>query len=147
MVRACERSEQARLPPGYRLPPLMLTDDEAAAVVIGLLAAERLGQPMAGISTALAKIQRVLPAALSERVAALRQTLGFTQYQRKPAVADPMDPINSRDPEARSEHHIRTDRGSWSAIPEATRRSAGRHGDEVAGPAGLEEGPRALRRP
>ncbi len=29
----------------------------------------------------------MLPAALSERVAALRQTLGFTQYQRKPAVA------------------------------------------------------------
>jgi predicted DNA-binding transcriptional regulator YafY len=76
-----------RLLPGYRLPPLMLTDDEAAAVVIGLLAAERLGQPVAGITTALAKIQRVLPAALGERVAALRQTLGFTQYQRKPAVA------------------------------------------------------------
>jgi predicted DNA-binding transcriptional regulator YafY len=76
-----------RLLPGYRLPPLMLTDDEAAAVVIGLLAAERLGQPVAGISTALAKIQRVLPARLSERVAALRQTLDFTQYQRKPAVA------------------------------------------------------------
>jgi predicted DNA-binding transcriptional regulator YafY len=76
-----------RLLPGYRLPPLMLTDDEAAAVVIGLLAAERLGQPVAGISTALAKIQRVLPTALSERVAALRQTLGFTEYQRKPAVA------------------------------------------------------------
>jgi predicted DNA-binding transcriptional regulator YafY len=66
-----------RLLPGYRLPPLMLTDDEATAVVIGLLAAERLGQPVAGISTALAKIQRVLPATLSERVAALRQTLGF----------------------------------------------------------------------
>jgi predicted DNA-binding transcriptional regulator YafY len=76
-----------RLLPGYRLPPLMLTDDEAAAVVIGLLAAERLGQPVAGISTALAKIQRVLPATLSERVAALRQTLDFTQHQRKPAVA------------------------------------------------------------
>lgn len=76
-----------RLLPGYRLPPLMLTDDEAAAVVIGLLAAERVGQPVAGVSTALAKIQRVLPAALSERVAALRQTLGFTQHQRKPAAA------------------------------------------------------------
>jgi predicted DNA-binding transcriptional regulator YafY len=76
-----------RLLPGYRLPPLMLTDDEAAAVVIGLLAAERLGHPVAGISTALAKIQRVLPATLSERVAALCQTLDFTQHQRKPAVA------------------------------------------------------------
>ena len=76
-----------RLMPGYRLPPLMLTDDEAAAVVIGLLAAERLGHPVAGIATALAKIQRVLPAALSERVAALRQTLGFTQRQQSPAAA------------------------------------------------------------
>lgn len=75
-----------RLLPGYRLPPLMLTDDEAAAVVIGLLAAERLGQPVAGMATALAKIQRVLPTTLAERVAALRQTLGFTQFQRKSAV-------------------------------------------------------------
>jgi hypothetical protein len=78
-----------RLLPGYRLPPLMLTDDEAAAVVIGLLAAERLGQPVAGIATALAKIQRVLPAALSERVAALRQTLGFTPHQQRTAAAVP----------------------------------------------------------
>jgi predicted DNA-binding transcriptional regulator YafY len=76
-----------RLLPGYRLPPLMLTDDEAAAVVIGLLAAERLGQPVAGLAAALTKIQRVLPTALAERVAALRQTLGFTQHQKKPAVA------------------------------------------------------------
>jgi biotin operon repressor len=79
-----------RLLPGYRLPPLMLTDDEAAAVMIGLLAAERLGQPVAGMSTALAKIQRVLPTALAERVAALRQTLGFTHNQQKPAGADPV---------------------------------------------------------
>jgi predicted DNA-binding transcriptional regulator YafY len=75
-----------RLLPGYRLPPLMLTDDEAAAVVIGLLAAERLGHPVVGIHTALAKIQRVLPATLSERVAALRQTLGFNQRQYRPAA-------------------------------------------------------------
>ncbi|MGH3205477.1 MAG: helix-turn-helix transcriptional regulator [Streptosporangiaceae bacterium] len=79
-----------RLLPGYRLPPLMLTDDEAAAVVIGLLAAERLGQPVVGITAALAKIQRVLPTALSERVAALRQTLGFTQHRREPADFDPV---------------------------------------------------------
>ena len=79
-----------RLLPGYRLPPLMLTDDEAAAVMIGLLAAERLGQPVAGMSTALAKIQRVLPTALAERVAALRQALGFTHNQQKPAGVDPI---------------------------------------------------------
>jgi predicted DNA-binding transcriptional regulator YafY len=95
-----------RLLPGYRLPPLMLTDDEAAAVVIGLLAAERLGQPVAGISTALAKIQRVLPAALSERVAALRQTLGFTQYQRKPAVAADTGAVQTLARRSASAHEI-----------------------------------------
>src|SRR6266540_5206883 len=32
-----------RLRPGYRLPPLMLSEDEATAVVLGLTAARRLG--------------------------------------------------------------------------------------------------------
>lgn len=32
-----------RLARGYRMPPLVLTNDEALAVVLGLLAAERLG--------------------------------------------------------------------------------------------------------
>ncbi len=96
-----------RLLPGYRLPPLMLTDDEAVAVVMGLLAAERLGQPVAGITTALAKIQRVLPAALSERVAALRQTLGLTQHQRKPAVAaDPVQHVTRSLAAVPSAHEI-----------------------------------------
>jgi predicted DNA-binding transcriptional regulator YafY len=30
-----------RLAPGFRMPPLMLTDDEALAVVLGLVAAQR----------------------------------------------------------------------------------------------------------
>ena len=32
-----------RLAPGYRLPPLMLSDDEALAVVLGLVAGRRAG--------------------------------------------------------------------------------------------------------
>ena len=32
-----------RLAPGYRMPPLMLTDDEAVAVMIGLVAGRRAG--------------------------------------------------------------------------------------------------------
>jgi predicted DNA-binding transcriptional regulator YafY len=68
-----------RLRPGYRLPPLMLTDDEATAVVLGLVAAERFGLPTA--DAALAKIRRVLPIALRDRVAALQQTLGFTRAE------------------------------------------------------------------
>ncbi|MER7704545.1 YafY family protein [Kitasatospora sp. NPDC097605] len=69
-----------RLMPGYRLPPLMLTGDEAASVVLGLLAGRRSGLSVgeqAGES-ALAKIQRVLPPQLREQVAAVEQTLGLT---------------------------------------------------------------------
>ena len=62
-----------RVRPGYRLPPLMLNDDEAVAVVLGLIGAR--GPSVDG---ALAKILRVLPAPLRSQVEALEQTLGFT---------------------------------------------------------------------
>ncbi|WP_435206371.1 helix-turn-helix transcriptional regulator [Micromonospora sp. bgisy143] len=69
-----------RLRPGYKLPPLMLTDDEAVAVLLGLVVAERLGiaseQP--ATATALAKIRRVLPEPLADRLAAVQEHLGFT---------------------------------------------------------------------
>ncbi|MGN9812980.1 helix-turn-helix transcriptional regulator [Micromonospora sp. BQ11] len=75
-----------RLLPGYKLPPLMLTDDEAVAVLLGLVAAERLGlgteQPAA--ATAAAKIRRVLPAALADRLAAVREHLAFTLRRVEP---------------------------------------------------------------
>jgi predicted DNA-binding transcriptional regulator YafY len=67
-----------RLRPGFRLPPLMLGDDEAAAVVFGLVAAGRLGLATDGVEGALAKIHRVLPDAIRSRVEALESTLGFT---------------------------------------------------------------------
>ena len=69
-----------RIRPGYRLPPLMLTDDEAVVVALGLVAARHLGldtaaQPVEGAAT---KIHRVLPDALRRQVEALEATLGFT---------------------------------------------------------------------
>ncbi|WP_225840132.1 YafY family protein [Streptomyces sp. NK08204] len=69
-----------RLARGYRMPPLVLTNDEALAVVLGLLATERLGMGTAAPATAgaLAKIERVLPHALREPLAAMRETLSFT---------------------------------------------------------------------
>ncbi|GHG56392.1 transcriptional regulator [Flavimobilis marinus] len=70
-----------RLAPGYKLPPLMLTDDEAVAVVLGLRAAERAGlattDHTAAVS-ALAKVSRVLPRALSKRLDSLMSTAQFT---------------------------------------------------------------------
>ena len=69
-----------RVRPGYRLPPLMLNDDEAVAIVLGLIGAR--GPAVDGesepVDGALGKILRVLPAALRTRVEALEQTLGFT---------------------------------------------------------------------
>ena len=69
-----------RMRPGFRLPPLMLSDDEAVAVVLGLVGARRLGLDTAteSVEGALAKIHRVLPATLRRRVEALEATLGFT---------------------------------------------------------------------
>jgi predicted DNA-binding transcriptional regulator YafY len=69
-----------RLRPGYRLPPLMLTDDEAVVVVLGLVAARRLGldTESAAADDALAKVFRVLPTELRRRTEALERALGFT---------------------------------------------------------------------
>jgi predicted DNA-binding transcriptional regulator YafY len=64
-----------RLRPGYRMPPLMLTEAEATAVALGLITARRDGLDADG---ALAKIHRVLPDKVRLRVEALEQTLGFT---------------------------------------------------------------------
>ena len=76
-----------RIRPGYRLPPLMLTDDEAVAVALGVQAAGRLGlsgSPEAA-EGALAKIRRVLPDGLRRQVEALEATLDFTSRARKAA--------------------------------------------------------------
>ena len=69
-----------RIRPGYRLPPLMLDDDEAVVVALGVIAAGRLGLTATteSVDGALAKIHRVLPDGLRRRVEALETTLDFT---------------------------------------------------------------------
>jgi predicted DNA-binding transcriptional regulator YafY len=76
-----------RVRPGYRLPPLMLSDDEAVIVVLGLMAARRQGldTEAGSVDGALAKIHRVLPDLLRRRVEALETTLGFTAAERSGA--------------------------------------------------------------
>ncbi|MEU8235938.1 YafY family protein [Actinoplanes sp. NPDC048967] len=78
-----------RLLPGFKLPPLMLTDDEAVAVVLGLVAADSLGLATDAPASAAAeaKITRILPAALGDRLAALRASLGLTMRRREPDAA------------------------------------------------------------
>jgi len=70
-----------QLAPGFRLPPLMFTDDEAVAVLLGLVAARRLIPsvvPDEASQAAVAKIRRVLPEALGRRITALLEASRFT---------------------------------------------------------------------
>lgn len=67
-----------RLRPGYKLPPLMFSEDEALAVTLGLRAARRLGLGFASAADtegALAKVERVLPATIRERVRLVQETV------------------------------------------------------------------------
>ena len=76
-----------RVRPGFRLPPLMLSGDEAVVVVLGLLAARRQGLESSegSVEGALAKLHRVLPDPLRRKVEALETTLGFTAAEREGA--------------------------------------------------------------
>jgi predicted DNA-binding transcriptional regulator YafY len=68
-----------RLRPGFRLPPLLFTDDEALAIMLGLLAARRLGlvSSASTVEGALAKVERVLPPDVRARIAAVQETATF----------------------------------------------------------------------
>jgi predicted DNA-binding transcriptional regulator YafY len=70
-----------RLASGYRMPPLMLSDDEALAVLLGLVAGRRAGLMTAtgtASETAAAKVRRVLPERLGRRLDAVLGSLAFT---------------------------------------------------------------------
>jgi predicted DNA-binding transcriptional regulator YafY len=62
---------------GFRLPPMMFTDDEALALSVGLLAARSLGlaQGASAVASARAKLERVMPANLRRRVRAVDETV------------------------------------------------------------------------
>ncbi|MFF3249273.1 helix-turn-helix transcriptional regulator [Streptomyces sp. NPDC002870] len=78
-----------RLSSGYRMPPLMLSDDEALAVLLGLVAGQRAGlMTAAGAAseTAAAKVRRVLPERLGRRLDAVLDSLAFTTPSGESAV-------------------------------------------------------------
>jgi predicted DNA-binding transcriptional regulator YafY len=66
-----------RLEAGSAVPPLLLTDEEAVAMAIGLrvAASQRLVSGPETTVTALAKLEQVLPASLRRRVKALAETV------------------------------------------------------------------------
>lgn len=69
-----------RLGPGSKLPPLMLSDGEALAIVVsllGTLSRSPAGSTGTDAAAAMRKIHRVLPRELRERVLALRESVEF----------------------------------------------------------------------
>lgn len=74
-----------RLAPGFRMPPLMLTGEEALAVLFGLVAGSRSGlvaSSAEAADSAVAKLRRVLPDELARQCDALLQTTNFTAPSR-----------------------------------------------------------------
>src|SRR5213078_4802154 len=68
-----------RLRPGYKLPPLIFTEEEALALTLSLLVARESGVvPTApAFAGVLAKVERVLPAATRAHIQAVEQTVAF----------------------------------------------------------------------
>ncbi len=62
---------------GFKLPPMLFTDEEALALSVGLLAARGLGlgELSTGVATARAKLERVLPPPLRHRARAAEETM------------------------------------------------------------------------
>lgn len=80
-----------RLAAGYRMPPLMLGDDEALAVLLGLIAGRRAGLLTASgtaSETATAKIRRMLPERLTHTPDALLAQVAVTVPIREVAAPD-----------------------------------------------------------
>jgi predicted DNA-binding transcriptional regulator YafY len=118
-----------RLAPGFRMPPLMLTDEEALAVLLGLLAAPRAGLATTSaevVEGAAAKIRRVLPKTLAVRLDALFATTDFTAPERE--TTTPETAVMLRLAEAARQHR--------PAVIAYTDR-AGRHSERTVHPYGI----------
>jgi predicted DNA-binding transcriptional regulator YafY len=80
------RTGAYRLRPGARLPPLMFNEDEAIALVLGLLIAQRSGlAEEIHLPAVLAKIERVLPEATRLQVEAVVTGTNLERGTDKPA--------------------------------------------------------------
>ena len=70
-----------KLVAGYKLPPMMFTNDEALALSLGLAAAKGFGlaNGMHAIGGAQAKLDRVMPGNLRGRMRAISESVTFAQ--------------------------------------------------------------------
>lgn len=71
---------------GFKLPPMMFSDDEALALALGLMAARSLGlaEAQSAVASALSKLERVMPATLRKRVRALDETVTLDLSRASP---------------------------------------------------------------
>ncbi|KGJ93929.1 helix-turn-helix transcriptional regulator [Colwellia psychrerythraea] len=67
------------LVPGFKLQPMMFDEDEAMALVLGLLAAKHTGlvHIAPAIASAQAKLERIMPAVLKQKVRAITETVSL----------------------------------------------------------------------
>ena len=79
-----------RLRPGFKLPPLLFTVEEATAIVLGLLgiASQQIDAGAVPVEGALAKVLRVLPLRGRETLSAVAASLNFSP----PEQASRLDP-------------------------------------------------------
>ena len=104
-----------RLRPGFKLPPLMFNEEEALALTLGLLAARKLGLAVAApaVEGVLAKVERVLPATLRERVQAIQETLvlDFTVPATRPSSTI----VNTLSAAVQQERRVHLHYRAWEA--------------------------------
>ena len=69
------------LRPGYKLPPLIFTEDEALALTLSLMVGRQAGLATTepAFESVLAKVERVLPETTRARIQAVGQTVDFDQ--------------------------------------------------------------------
>jgi len=74
-----------RLRPGFKLPPLLFSEEEATAVVLGLLGTSwlEIGQSPLAVEGALAKVLRVLPLRARERLEAVASHLILSPHEQE----------------------------------------------------------------
>ena len=96
-----------RLRPGFRLPPLLLTNEEAFALSLGLHALRQIGLEAFAPATegALSKLQRVLPKSLRESVRTVEEAIALEPSSWM--VSTPAASLISAAAAIRTSHRVR----------------------------------------
>jgi biotin operon repressor len=75
---------------GFKLPPMMFTDEEALAVAIGLLAVRELGvaEAVPAVDSAQAKLERVMPETIRHRLGDIDDTIRLDIANPRPPASN-----------------------------------------------------------